>query len=87
MLDALWRRLGIHKVIAAQAHSRRLGFDVKRALFAMVANRACAPCAKLYCWEQWLKEAVHIPGTEGLSLQHLYRAMDFLEANKEPIER
>ena len=56
MLDALWRRLGIHKVIAAQAHSRRLGFDVKRALFAMVANRACAPCAKLYCWEQWLKE-------------------------------
>ena len=28
-----------------------------------------------------------IPGTEGLALQHLYRAMDFLEANKEPIER
>ena len=87
VLDALWRRLGIDKVIAAQAHSRRLGFDVERALFAMVANRACAPCSKLYCWEQWLKEEVHIPGTEGLSLQHLYRAMDFLEANKEPIER
>jgi transposase len=30
---------------------------------------------------------VHIPGTQALSLQHLYRAMDFLEANKEPIER
>jgi len=87
VLDALWRRLGIDKVIAAQAQSRRLGFDVERALFAMVANRACAPCSKLYCWEQWLKEEVRIPGTEGLSLQHLYRAMDFLEANKEPIER
>ena len=87
VLDALWQRLGIDKVIAAQAHSRRLGFDVERALFAMVANRACAPCSKLYCWEQWLKEEVRIPGTEGLSLQHLYRAMDFLEANKEPIER
>jgi len=87
VLDALWQRLGIDKVIAAQAHSRRLGFDVERALFAMVANRACAPCSKLYCWEQWLKEEVHIPGTRGLSLQHLYRAMDFLEANKEPIER
>ena len=60
---------------------------VERALFAMVANRACAPCSKLYCWEQWLKEEVHIPGTHGLSLQHLYRAMDFLEANKEPLER
>ena len=87
VLQALWQRLGIDKVIAAQAHSRRLGFDVERALFAMVANRACAPCSKLYCREQWLKEDVRIPGTEGLSLQHLYRAMDFLEANKEPIER
>jgi hypothetical protein len=64
-----------------------MGFDVERALFAMVANRACAPCSKLYCWEQWLKEEVHIAGTKELSLQHLYRAMDFLEANKEAIER
>ncbi len=87
VLQALWQRLGIDQVIRAQAHPRRLGFDVERALFAMVANRACAPCSKLYCWEQWLKEEVHIPGTQGLSLQHLYRAMDFLEANKEPIER
>jgi transposase len=87
VLQALWQRLGIDQVIRAQAQSRRLGFDVERALFAMVANRVCAPCSKLYCWEQWLKEEVHIPGTKGLSLQHLYRAMDFLEANKEPIER
>lgn len=87
VLQALWQRLGIDQVIRAQAQSRRLGFDVERAVFAMVANRACAPCSKLHCWEQWLKEEVHIPGTQGLSLQHLYRAMDFLEANKEPIER
>lgn len=53
----------------------------------MVAARACAPCSMRYCWEQWLKEEVHIPGTPALSLQHLYRAMDFLEANQEPIER
>lgn len=83
----LWQRLGIDKVIRTQAQSRHLGFDVERALFAMVANRACAPCSKLYCWEQRLKEEVHIPSTQGMSLQHLYRAMDFLEANKEPIER
>ena len=86
-LDALWQRLGIGQVIQAQSGARRMGFDVERALFAMVANRCCAPCSKLYCWEQWLKEEVHIAGTKELSLQHLYRAMDFLEANKEPIER
>ncbi len=86
-LEALWNRFGIGEVITAQAGARRLGFDVERALFAMVANRACAPCSKLYCYEQWLKEDVRIAGTEALSLQHLYRAMDFLEANKEAIER
>lgn len=87
VLQALWQRLGIAEVIRSQAGARRLGFDVERALFAMVANRTCAPCSKLYCWEQWLKEEVRIEGTQALSLQHLYRAMDFLEANKEPIER
>ncbi len=86
-LQALWERLGIGEVIKAQAAARRLGFDVERALFAMVANRALAACSKLYCYEQWLREDVRIAGTQALSLQHLYRAMDFLEANKEAIER
>jgi len=86
-LQALWERLGIGEILNAQAGARRLGFDVERALFAMVANRACAPASKLYCYEQWLKEDAHIPGTEALALQHLYRAMDCLEANKEAIER
>jgi hypothetical protein len=87
VLQALWERLGIAEIIAEQAGKRRLGFAVERALFAMVANRACAPVSKLYCWEQWLREDVRIAGTECLELQHLYRAMDFLEANKEAIER
>ena len=87
VLEALWQRLGISEVITEQASARRLGFNVERALFAMVANRALAPCSKLYCYEQWLREDVKIVGAEGLSLQQLYRAMDFLEANKEAIER
>lgn len=86
-LEAMWRRFGIGETISRQAGARKLGFDVERALFAMVANRACAPCSKLYCHEQWLKEDVRIAGTENLQLVHLYRAMDFLEANKEAIER
>jgi hypothetical protein len=34
------------------AATRHLGFDVERALFARIANRACAPASKLYCHEQ-----------------------------------
>ncbi len=87
VLEALWTRLGIGEIIQEQAQPRRLGFAVEQALFAMVANRACAASSKLYCFEQWLREDVRIAGAETLKLQHRYRAMDFLEANKDAIER
>jgi hypothetical protein len=86
VLESVWQRLGIAEILRTQAGGR-FRFEVERALFAMVANRACAPVSKLYCHEQWLKEDVRIVGTEKLELQHLYRAMDFLEANKEMIEQ
>ena len=86
-LEAVWNRLGIGDILRQQAAGRHFGFDLERALFALVANRACAAASKLYCHEQWLKEDVRIAGTEGLELHQLYRAMDFLEANKEAIEQ
>jgi hypothetical protein len=86
VLEALWKRLGLDKTINERARRRRFGFSVERAVFAMVANRAVAPSSKLYCYEQWLREDVRIDGTQKLELQHLYRAMDFLEANKENLE-
>jgi len=87
VLEALWQRLGLANIIADQLKGRKLDFAVERALFAMVANRACAPCSKLYCYEQWLREDVRIAGTDTLDLHHLYRAMDVLEAHKEEIEQ
>ena len=87
ILEAIWKQLGIDAVIRQQAGTRQLGFDVERALFALVANRACAPASKLYCHEQWLKEDAHIDGTQNLKLHQFYRAMDFLEANKDAIEQ
>lgn len=86
VLEQLWRRLGIDDVIAEVVGRRKFDFAVERALFAMVANRACAPSSKLYCYEQWLAEDVRIEGVQALELHHLYRAMDFLEANKATIE-
>jgi hypothetical protein len=86
VLEQLWNRVGIAEVIAQQVGRRKFDFPVERALFAMVANRACAPSSKLYCYEQWLKEDIRLSGMEGLELHHLYRAMDFLEAHKEALE-
>jgi hypothetical protein len=87
VLEAIWHRLGIDEVIAQQLTYHKVDFAVERALFAMVANRACAPSSKLYCYEQWLREDVRIDGTDTLALHHLYRAMDVLEAHKEAIEQ
>src|SRR5215468_5923870 len=87
VLEALWQRLGLADIITAQLKGRKLDFPVERTLFAMVANRACAPCSKLYCYEQWLREDVRMAGTDTLDLHHLYRAMDVLEAHKEAIEQ
>lgn len=86
VLETLWKQLGIDAIVRQQAGTRHFGFDVEHALFALVANRACAPASKLYCHEQWLKEDAHIDGTQELKLRQLYRAMDFLEANKDAIE-
>ncbi len=87
VLEAIWKHLGIPEVIAEQLAHRKVDFALERALFAMVANRACAPSSKLYCYEQWLREDVRIAGTESLALHHFYRAMDLLEAHKADIEQ
>jgi len=86
-VDAIWRELGIDKVIGdlTRRHGTRQPFE--RALFAMVANRTQEPYSKLYCREQWLGEEVFFPGEEALGLEHLYRAMDFLEAHKAQVEK
>jgi len=86
VLEQLWQRLGIGEVIAEVLGRRKFDFPLERALFAMVANRACAPSSKLYCYEQWLAQDVRIAGTETLRLHHLYRAMDFLEQHKDATE-
>src|SRR4029450_10222914 len=87
VLAALWQRLGLADIIAEQLKGRKIDFAVERALFAMVANRACAPGAKLSCYEQWLREDVRIEGTDTLDLHHLSRAMELLEAHKDGVDK
>ena len=87
VVEHIWRELSIDKVLSTRALEAGSKLPVERALFAMVANRALAPCSKLYCYEQWLREDVYLPGAQTLQLQHLYRAMDFLEEHKVEIEK
>ncbi len=85
-LEALWRRVGLPELIGEIADARKFEFSVERALFALVANRVCAPSSKLHCQARWLARDIRIEGCEGLGLQHLYRAMDVLEKHKDALE-
>jgi transposase len=87
VLEQIWRQLGVDKVLARCAKEAGTRQPFERALFAMVANRALEPYSKLYCWEQWLREEVFLPSARDVGLQHLYRAMDFLEDNKADVEK
>lgn len=87
VLEHLWKELGIGDVVKGFAKSARTAVPLERALFAMVANRALSPYSKLYCWEQWLREEVYLPGAKQLELHHLYGAMDLLEKNKAEVEK
>jgi hypothetical protein len=88
VIEQLWARLGLKELLPGLVEdATRTKLPVERAAFAMVANRAVAPCSKLYCYEQWLREDVVVDGTAGLQLDHLYRTMDFFEKHKEVIEK
>jgi transposase len=87
VLEQIWQQLGIDKVLAQCAKKAGTAQPFERALFVMVANRALEPYSKLYCWEQWLREEVFLPSAREIELQHLYRAMDFLEENKVEVEK
>lgn len=83
LLDALWRRLGVAEALRGVVGARRFATDVERVLFALVCNRALAPCSKLAAAE-WASHDVAIPGLESMDDDHAYRALDLLvEADAE----
>jgi len=86
VIDALWERLGIGKVLR-QIADRKKGDQARyeRALLAMVANRLCEPESKLGVWDRWL-EKVYLPSCNDLKLDHMYEAMDFLNDNINQVE-
>lgn len=86
LLRHLWERLGLQTVLAKALQKRDFGFTVEWAIFAMVANRALAPDSKRGV-EEWVSEDVSLGNPEPISLQHLYRAMDFLLEHEESIQK
>ena len=90
VLDQLWARLGIGKILAGLASSGRGrprdAQAAERVLFGLVASRALAPSSKLAASE-WMSRDVHIDRLGEVSDDACYRAMDWLHAVRGEVEK
>lgn len=84
---SLWEEIGIGDILRRIVAKADLSAPHETALFAMVANRLADPTSKLGCTERWLAEQAWMPEAAGLSVDQLYRAMDFLAVWADAIER
>ena len=81
----LWKECGIPDVLRSILKERHYEFDVERAIYLTVLHRLFASGSDRAA-ERW-REDYLIPGTEGLDLHHLYRAMAFLGEGIEELEK
>lgn len=85
VLDGVWRGVGLDECVVGSGQNdrgrRRDLLATERVLFALVANRALAPCSKLAAVE-WMTKDVVIPGLDGVGPvvdeDACYRVMDWL---------
>ena len=73
LFGRLWEETGCRAVVEDLLSGRSFEFPVERAIFATVLHRIMVSGSDRAC-ETWLTD-YDIPGTDGLSLHHLYRAM------------
>jgi len=85
VIETLWKRLGIQNALISKAKSKAQHQIYERALLAMTANRLCEPESKLGVWDRWLLK-VYLPSCQGLQLNHMYEAMDFLHEHAAEVE-
>ena len=84
-LEVLWERLGIASALKKIIKQQGYNEAYERALLAMTANRLCEPESKLGVWDRWLSK-VYVPSCQGLKLDQMYEAMDFLHAHSSTVE-
>lgn len=80
----LWREMGLAETLEGLLAGRRFEFAVERAVYLTVLHRIFESGSDRAA-DRWRRD-VSVPGDEGLSLHHLYRAMRFLGDAKDAVE-
>ena len=83
----LWEDLGIGEAVRTRVARAGLTAPHETALFAMAAQRLDDPASKLACATRWLPDIAWLPEADGIAVDQLYRALDFLAVWSDEIER
>ena len=87
VLERLFETSGIDKVLSRVAADHpKLGFDLRQAVFTMMAARFVRPGSKLKIYEKEQKKLYPNMVAGDLELHQMYRALDLLAAHKDEIE-
>ena len=88
VLERLFEKSGINKILASVVEKHtRLGFDLKKIVFTMIAARFVRPGSKLKVFEHWQKRFFPEMLAGDIKLHQLYRALSVLALHKDKIEK
>jgi hypothetical protein len=80
----LWQTTGVQQSLNALLRDRSFEFPVERATYLTVLHRLFESGSDRAA-ERWRRDVL-VPGTEGIELHHLYRAMRWLGDSKDEVE-
>lgn len=87
VLERLFEKSGINRVLGHLAEKHpKLGFDLKKLVFTMVASRFVRPGSKLKIFEHWQNRFFPEMLCGDSELHQFYRAVSILAEHKEDIE-
>src|SRR3990167_8710064 len=87
VLERMFEQSGIDRVLTKIAEKHpKLGFDLKKLIFTMVATRFVKPGSKLKIFEHWQNRFYPEMLVADVELHQLYRALSVLADHKEEIE-
>lgn len=88
VLKRIFERSGIDDMLEVLvAKHPKLGFDLARVVFTMVAARFVKPGSKLKVYEHWQRRLYPKLVDEAAELHPLYRTLDVLQEHKDEIEK
>ena len=86
ILEKLFEELGINQILKDIKQKSKISFDLRKAVFTLVASRFVSPCSKLKVFEKIQEQFYPEILAPEIKLHQFYRVLDVLAREKDGIE-